>query len=348
MPSSLLRRFFGSGLLTLLCLLLAAAYGWHETGTVAGTLGQLWVVVVLAVLEVSLSFDNAVVNASILATMEPVWRKRFLTWGIGFAVFGTRVLFPLAIVGFAARLGPIDAIHLSLNEPARYENIMLGAHVSVAGFGGAFLALVGLGFFLNPEKDTHWLGWLEARLKLVGSIKAGGIALLLAVLLIIASLLPGEEALQFLVASLFGIICFVAVEGLGHWLESREQARMLAGAVIRSGLGAFLYLNVLDASFSLDGVIGAFALSNNMVIIALGLSIGAIFVRSLTMVMVDKGTLSEYLYLEHGAFWAIIALAGIMLISALVAVPEVITGLIGAVLISGSLWWSIRKQQAKG
>src|SRR3546814_12774845 len=86
--------------------------------------------------------------------------------------------------------------------------------------------------------------------------------------------------------------------------------------ILRSGFGGFLYLNILDASFSFDGVIGAFALSNNMIVIALGLSVGAMFVRSMTIHLVQKGTLSQYRYLEHGAFWAIIALGGIMLVSA--------------------------------
>ena len=113
---------------------------------------------------------------------------------------------------------------------------------------------------------------------------------------------------------------------------------------MRAGLGAFIYLNVLDVSFSLDGVIGAFALTQNMVIIAIGLSIGAVFVRSLTMVMVRKSTLAEYRYLEHGAFWAIIALGAIMLTSARIEVPETVTGLIGAVLIGGAVWSSIRKR----
>ncbi|MGG2305260.1 DUF475 domain-containing protein, partial [Salmonella enterica] len=79
--------------------------------------------------------------------------------------------------------------------------------------------------------------------------------------------------------------------------EAQEEARQVAGAAVRSGLGGFLYLNVLDASFSFDGVIGAFALSNNMVIIALGLSIGAMFVRSITLMLVAKGTLSEFRFL---------------------------------------------------
>ena len=95
-----------------------------------------------------------------------------------------------------------------------------------------------------------------------------------------------------------------------------------------------------------DGVIGAFALSNNMVIIALGLSIGAMFVRSMTIHLVKQGTLAEYRYLEHGAFWAIIALGAIMLLSARYHIPETFTGLIGATLIGLALVWSIRHNRA--
>jgi hypothetical protein len=111
-----------------------------------------------------------VVNAAVLKDMDLIWRKRFLTWGMLFAVFGTRVAFPLLIVGLTAGLGPIEAIHLSLNQPAQYEAIMRHAHIPIAGFGGAFLAMVGL-FFIDPDKETHWLRWVEVRLKLVGSIR---------------------------------------------------------------------------------------------------------------------------------------------------------------------------------
>ena len=146
---------------------------------------------------------------------------------------------------------------------------------------------------------------------------------------------------------MLGLVTFIAVEAVSHWLEMREEAARLAGAVVRSGLGGFLYLNILDASFSFDGVIGAFALSNNMIVIALGLSIGAMFVRSMTVHLVRQGTLAAYRYLEHGAFWAIVVLGAIMLISAVVHIPETITGLIGAILIGLSFWWSVRHQQAE-
>ena len=337
-----MRFYKGSILFTVFCLALAVWYGWSQTGTLAGTASLLWIVVVLSILEVSLSFDNAVINASVLKDMDSVWQKRFLTWGMLFAVFGMRIVFPLAIVAIAAGLGPVEAVNLSLNDPKQYEAIVSSAHVGIAGFGGAFLAMVGLSFFFDGEKDTHWIGWIEAKLATVSSIKAAEIALLLVGLYLISLMLPAADALTFLVAGMLGLVTFIGVEALGTILEMREERLALSGAVVRSGMGGFLYLNILDASFSFDGVIGAFALSNNMIVIALGLSIGAMFVRSMTIMLVQKGTLAEYRYLEHGAFWAIIALGAIMLLSARFHIPETITGLIGAVLIGLSLWWSVR------
>lgn len=334
--------FRSSLIVTVACLALAIAYGWSEIGTLGGIADLLWIIAVLAVLEVSLSFDNAVVNASVMGEMEPVWQRRFLTWGMAIAVFGTRVVFPLTIVGVATGLGPVEALRLSLDEPSHYEEIVRGAHVAIAGFGGAFLILVGLGFFMNADKDVHWLGWVERRLARAGTIKAVQIGATLVAILVMAAFQEPEAKARFIVASLIGVIAFIAVEGLGVLLEGGQHKRQLAGATVKSGLGAFLYLNVLDASFSLDGVIGAFALSDNMVVIALGLTIGAVFVRSLTVLMVEKQTLGEYRYLEHGAFWAILALGAIMLISTRVEVPEVVTGLVGAVLIGASVWGSVR------
>ncbi|NBW76460.1 MAG: DUF475 domain-containing protein [Sphingomonadaceae bacterium] len=338
----MMRFYKGSILFTLVCLALGAWYGWAMTGNLAATASMLWIIVVLSILEVSLSFDNAVVNAAVLKDMDDIWQRRFLTWGMVIAVFGMRIVFPLAIVAVAAGLGPVDALNLSLNNPAEYERIVNSAHVGIAGFGGAFLAMVGLSFFFDGEKDVHWITWIEAKLSVVSNIKAAEIALLLLVLYGISGMLPADEALTFMVAGVLGLVTFIAVEAISTILEMREEAKKLQGAVVRSGLGGFLYLNILDASFSFDGVIGAFALSNNMVIIALGLSIGAMFVRSMTIHLVKQGTLAEYRYLEHGAFWAIIALGAIMLLSAKFHIPETVTGLIGAVLIGLSLWWSIR------
>src|SRR5690606_28965997 len=102
------------------------------------------------------------------------------------------------------------------------------------------------------------------------------------------------------------------------------------------------YLEVLDASFSFDGVIGAFALTSNLFVIAIGLGVGAMYVRSMTIMLVEKGTLAQYRFLEHGAFYAILILSVIMYVQTIYHIPEVITGLGGAALIGVALWSSIR------
>ncbi len=338
----MLNHFRGPIIFALVCFALAAWYGWTEGHSLAGAARALWIVLILSVLEVSLSFDNAVVNATVLKDMDEIWQRRFLTWGMVIAVYGMYVIFPLAIVALAAGLGPIETVRLSLTDPVQYERIVSSAHVGIAGFGGAFLGMVGLKFFFSEDKEHHWIAVVEEQLARFGALPAVEIALLLIALWALSNLLDAEHALSFLRSGMLGIATFVAVDGLGHVLAQRDERLKAAGVAVKSGIGGFIYLNILDASFSFDAVIGAFALSNNMVVIALGLSIGAMFVRSLTVLLVRKGTLAEYQFLEHGAFWAILALAVIMLLSARYEVPETLTGMIGAVFIGMSLWWSVR------
>ena len=342
----LLKYYKGSFVFTAICLAVAGWLGWTLTGTAQGTLGILWITAVLGVLEVSLSFDNAVVNATVLRDMDDKWRRRFLTWGVLIAVFGMRIIFPLAIVAIAAQLGPIAAIKLAAGDPQRYQEIIEGAHIGIAGFGGAFLGMVGLTFFLDQEKDEHWIPALERPLATLADISGLAIAVVLAVIYGVSLALAPLEAHEFIVAGILGLLAWIAVHALAVVLE-REPAETTA-AVAKSGFASFMYLEVLDASFSFDGVIGAFALSNNLFIIALGLGIGAMFVRSMTIMLVDHGTLTQYRYLEHGAFYAIVALAAIMLLSAIFEIPETITGLIGAALIGLAFWSSVRANKADG
>jgi hypothetical protein len=341
-----LKYYWGSLTFTTVCVAIGAVYG-YSVGGPQGVLSVLWIITALSILEVSLSFDNAVVNATVLKDMDEVWRRRFLTWGIIIAVFGMRVIFPLAVVAIAGQLNPWEALKLSVTEPARYEELVTGARVSISGFGGAFLAMVGLKFFFDADKDVHWIGFIERRLAKVAVVQAVEIGLVLLSLYGISKLLSPADAYTMIVSGIFGVLTYIAVEAMGAGLEASSQQ---VEAVHRSGLAGFMYLQVLDASFSFDGVIGAFALSNNLVIIGLGLGIGAIFVRSMTIHLVERGTLAQYRYLEHGAFWAILALAAIMLLGARYHIPEVVTGLIGAVLIGLSLWWSIRhnRQEVNG
>lgn len=344
---AMLRNFKGSLAFTALCMALAGWLGWSNSGTVQGTLGVLWVVAVLAVLEVSLSFDNAIVNAAILKTMAPVWRQRFLTWGILFAVFGMRIVFPLLIVAVAARVGPVEAVRLAATDHATYQRIITGAHVAISGFGGAFLAMVGLTFFLDQEKDLHWIGAIERPFKGLSGVSGLAIGLVLLALWAVSRLIP-HEALTFLTAGIFGLVAYVAVDAVAGFTGGAAKDRHEPAVTAKGGLGVFLYLQLIDASFSFDGVIGAFALSNDLFVIALGLGIGAMFVRAMTVLLVERGTLTEYRYLEHGAFYAILALAAVMLSQARYDVPEVVTGLIGAGLIALAFVASVRSNRREG
>ena len=337
---------------TVIGLALGLWLGFTTEHTVSGAMKVFFICCVLAVLEISLSFDNAIVNANKLKDMTPKWQHRFLTWGIIIAVFGMRIVFPLMIVVIAANIGPWQALVLAASQPDEYSRIMHEAHLPIAAFGGTFLMMVGLTFFFDNEKDVHWVHWLEEKITAYSSIKGIEIAFVLVIMLIFSRIIGGSDdpalgpvaANVFFHSAIWGLLTFLLVEVLGGVLDKSQET--VSGAA-RGGLGAFLYLEVLDASFSFDGVIGAFALTHNLFIIAIGLGIGAMYVRSMTIMLVEKGTLTQYRYLEHGAFYAIIALSVIMYTQALVHIPEVITGLGGAALIGLSLWSSIRWNNRK-
>ncbi|WP_026480711.1 DUF475 domain-containing protein [Ahrensia sp. 13_GOM-1096m] len=325
-------------IVTVLGLFLGAWLGWSVSGTLAGAAGAFFITAILSILEISLSFDNAIVNANKLRDMSPIWRQRFLTWGILIAVFGMRIIFPLAVVCIAAAISPWAAVQLAWNEPSEYAKIMSQAHMSIAAFGGSFLMLVALDFFLDTKKEVHWALWIEARSALLGNVKGAGVAIVLALLLGVSMALSDDQQADFVIAGSWGILTFLAVSSLGHFLD-RSTGRDVA---VSGGLGAFLYLEVLDASFSFDGVVGAFALTQNLFIIAIGLGIGAMYVRAMTIMLVDNRTLNDYRYLEHGAFYAVLALSMIMFLQAVFHVPEIVTGLIGAGLICLAFLSSLR------
>jgi hypothetical protein len=339
-----LRYFVGSLLFTAVGLVLGGAVGWYYEGTVAAVASTVFIVAVLGVLETSLSFDNAVVNATVLREMTPVWRHRFLTWGIAIAVFGMRVVFPLVVVSVVARVGPVSALMLALTDPDEYARVLTSAHSALGAFGGAFLGMVCLKYFFDVEKDVHWVHFLESRLARAGKIEAVELGLMMLAIYACSRFVPPQDTQAFLVAGLFGLVTFIAVDGLGAAMEVGPEKLQ---DVHRASAASFLYLEVLDASFSFDGVIGAFALTHNLLVIAIGLGIGAMFVRSLTVYLVDEGTLDAYRYLEHGAFWAIGALALIMFVGTFAHVPEVVTGLVGAALIGLSLWSSVRHNRQR-
>ncbi|TDD82415.1 DUF475 domain-containing protein [Actinomadura darangshiensis] len=332
-------------------------FGWSFGVTVVGLLLALLydgptglaLVAVLAVLEVSLSFDNAVVNAKVLDRMSVFWQKIFLTVGIAIAVFGMRLVFPLLIVGITAKLSPVEAFDLALNDSHRYHELMNDAYPMIAAFGGMFLMMLFLDFVFE-ERAEKWLPWLERPLARIGKLDQLSVVVAGGSLAFVAWL-SADDPGNVMIAGVLGMVTYILVNGLGELFseatdeddeDEGEEAGETAGrsgpsslalATGKAGFFLFLYLEVLDASFSFDGVIGAFAISTDPIVIALGLGIGAMYIRSLTVFLVRKGTLHEYVYLEHGAHWAIGALAVCMLVSIGHHVPEWITGGLGAGLI---------------
>lgn len=321
------------------------SYAFTAIAVLAGYLFGGWkaagIIVILGILETSLSFDNAVMNASVLKNWDKKWRDRFITWGIPIAVFGMRVFFPLLIVGIIGKMGLGDALDLAWNRPDEYARILTSAHIQVAAFGGTFLLMVFLKFFLDANKEEHWLTFLEHPLAKMARFTE---VFVLGVLAAFTMNLPEAQQGPFLLAGVIGLASYLLVAVLGDAFggEGEDAGNDAAAHVIKQGWGGFLYLELVDASFSFDGVIAAFALSNNIIIIALGLGIGAMFVRSMTIMLVEKDTMSKFRYLEHGAFWAIGALAFIMFVSVKQHIPEVVTGLIGAGAIAAAIWSSVR------
>ena len=349
----LLRTFGWSMGITVLGLA-AAAYFWGANG--------FGIVLVLSILEISLSFDNAVINATILKRMTPFWQRIFLTVGVLIAVFGMRLIFPLLVVALTAHIGPQTVIELALDSSKTsggltYAQHLDAAHPAIAAFGGMFLLMIFLDFIFG-EKEVRWLSWIEGPLERIGKLNQLSVVTSMIVLMLSARFFAEAKAETVLLAGIAGLTTYLAVSGLSELFEEAgeddedEDGADAAGsggarpagngrsAVLVAGKAAFflfLYLEVLDASFSFDGVVGAFAISQNIFQIALGLGIGAMYIRSLTVYLVRQGTLDDYIYLEHGAHYAIGALAIILMVSIKFSIPEVVTGLIGVAFIGLAL-----------
>jgi hypothetical protein len=339
------KHFRSSVATTVVGLIIAFGIGLFEGGSQAAAFKALIICAVLGVLEISLSFDNAVVNATVLKDMTPLWQHRFLTWGMLIAVFGVRLVLPLAIVSIMASIGPWDALMMAATAPDQYAELMQKLHVPVAAFGGTFLILVALRYFLDPEKESHWVPHVEKPLVHLGKLRAIEIVTVAGGLYAVSLALPPDS--RFLSAGIAGLVLFVVIDWIGSILEGSGDTQT-SKSLERASIGSFLYLEVLDASFSFDGVVGAFAITHNLFIITIGLGIGAMFVRSITIALVEKGTLAEFIYLEHGAFYAIGALGTIMISGAFFHIPELITALLGVALIGLALLSSVRHNRERG
>lgn len=326
-------KFFIAPLI--LCALgFAAAYYW-------GGPSVLGLVIFLTILEVSLSFDNAVVNAKVLMRMEEKWRRRFLTWGMFVAVFGARLLFPVLLVSISSAVSPFKIMFLVFANPDEYASLVTSATPVIHGLGGAFLAMVALKYFFDEAKHVHWIGFIERKLAVWGRIQAIEVAIVLSILLFCSWLLP-TEGVAVLGAGCIGIVLFILIEGTVDALGAAAE-----GNIAKQGLSLFIYLNLLDAAFSFDGVIGAFTLTTEVLVIVLGLGLGAYFVRTFTLILVERKTLASLAYLEHGAYWAIAALALCMFIALFQEIPDAVAGTISLLFIGSAYLSSLRHNKVR-
>jgi hypothetical protein len=288
-----------------------------------GGLAAIYITFLLIVLEVSLSFDNAVVNAKVLETMEPIWQKRFILFGIPIAVFGMRLIFPLAIVALVTGMGLFETLDMAMHQPLAYEHALKSAEATIFAFGGAFLLMVFLDFFFE-ERDIKWMRFVEGS-KVVEKVSMINNIELIVAIMVGIGLGHITGSFDVMLAFMYGVLLHTLLGMVDHFLSSDT---------VKSGIAGFIYLEVLDASFSFDGVIGAFALTSNIFIIMIGLGVGAMFVRSITLYFVEHKILSQFQYLEHGAHYAIGILAIIMLMKITMHVSEMVTGTIGIGLIA--------------
>jgi hypothetical protein len=330
--SDKMKYFLSSGLVILVGLNLS--WWW-------GGLSALSLTVLLSVLEIALSFDNAILNVSVLQKMSPLWQKRFYTWGIFFAVFFTRLIFPLLIVAITTHLHLWEVIQLAIKSPQEYSRHLSNAHVSFSIFGGLFLWQVFCAFFFNPSKKIHWFSKIEIMLQEIGKRKISLFLFPIGLLLVLEYFMPRDQQKAVLLSGIAAISLFALLHFLTNFLQQKKEKAVATGIV------PFLYLEVLDTSFSLDGVISAFAITTDLVILCIGLSIGAIFVRSITLFLAERGVMKQFIYLEHGAYYAIGLLGLIMLGKHFIAVPGFLTGLSCFVLLAASLVSSIRYDRSR-
>jgi hypothetical protein len=253
-----------------------------------------------------------------------------------------RFLFPILVVAAFSGLTVMGVAKLALYDVDKYAHYLHLVHAPLVTFGGAFLMMIFLSYFFNDEKECHWIKCIEEPLQKMNCVKYIDVVIALISLMILQNFIPEEQKVAVLMAGFTGIVLYLVIDSISNLLETiAEKKAAVMGETAKLGFIGFLYLELIDASFSLDGVLGAFAISKDIIIISIGLAIGAMFVRSLTIFMVDMKTLKQYLYLEHGAHWAIGFLAAVMFISTRMEIPEVITGGAGLVIVGAAFITSI-------
>lgn len=335
----LLRHYWPELLITVAVWLLI---GWRMGLT------AFFITVILSILEITLSADNAVVNSRVLVKMSRLWQLLFLTVGIFVAVFLVRFILPIVMVAAMTSLDSMQVFDLALNDPHTYGEYLHQIAPSINAFGGMFLLLVALFFFMEESRKHLWIRPVELFFQKLTKIPYVRYIVVFAAFVPVFFITQPEDREAVLGALVAGALTYLILHSITLIMEQVNKKNELKKQVGWAAFISFMYLEVLDASFSLDGVVGAFALTNNIVIIMAGLGIGALWVRTMTVYMVRHATLGTYQYLESGAHWAIACLAMVMFLKlAHVEVPELIIGTIGLGFIGAAVVASVRENKKK-
>jgi len=321
----------------LITIVIWALVGWRLG------LAAFFITVILSLLEITLSADNAVVNSRVLVKMSPLWQRLFMTVGILIAVFAVRFALPIALVAIMTPLDSFGVLRLAIEDPETYGDYLHDIAPVINGFGGIFLLMVALFFFVEPKREHLWLRWPEKILSNLAAVSSIKYVIALLFFVPVFFLTDPADRIGVLGGLVAGALTFLVLHTITLIMERVNQKNSLKKQVGWAAFVSFLYLEVLDASFSLDGVVGAFALTSNIVIIMAGLGIGALWVRTMTIYMVRKGTLLQYRYLESGAHWAIACLSAIMFLKlAHIELPELMVGSVGLLFIGAAIFSSVR------
>ena len=258
----------------------------------------------LCLFETISSIDNAIINAEVLSTMGERARKWFLLWGLFFAVFLIRGILPWLIVWVATpSLGPVGSFFATFSsDPAVIQAIEQSAPVLLMG-GGTFLVFL---FF-------HWIFLEEKHYGLRGEryIESKGVWFYAIVSIFLALIvwLSLEKNPLLAFGAVIGSTAFFIVHGFRQNAELHEKKIMGSGL---SDISKLFYLEVIDATFSIDGVLGAFAFTLSVPLILIGNGLGAFVVRELTMKNIK--TIKKYIFLKNGAMYSILFLGCIMVL----------------------------------
>jgi uncharacterized protein len=301
--------------------------------------GAVLTIVGLAVFESITSIDNAIINAEVLATMQERARRWFLTWGILIAVLGVRGTLPWLIVWvMTPGLSPWNALTATFTQdPAAQRAIQESAPVLLVGGGVFFIFLFCHWLFLEPKRyglpgESFFArqgAWFYAIISVF-------------LLAVVWQALKKDPVLAF--GSWVGSTAFFITHGFRRYAESQEE-RLLSGETSFSDVAKILYLEVIDSTFSIDGVVGAFAFTLSVPLILIGNGIGAVVVRQLTIYNLDN--IKKYVYLKNGAMYSVLVLGFVMLAHGFEAhIPEYIAPL-STLLIVGYFFWKSWRHAAK-